>query len=406
MSAPQHDSAYSWLRLSMSLGLSVVGSAGLWATVVVLPDMQAEFGASRASASLPYALTMSGFAAGNLFMGRAVDRWSITPVLAVSALVLASGFALSAAAHSIASLTLLHLLLGVGAAASFAPLIADVSQWFRRRRGIAVAAVASGNYLAGTVWPPFIAAAMVDHGWRGAYLGLAVLVVTVLLPGSLLLRRRIDASSTARAAADAASRAESISLSPRSLQALLALAGVGCCIAMSMPQAHVVALCIDRGFGARAGAEMLSLMLAGGAVSRIGFGAFADRFGGLMALFVGGALQMLALCLFLLQGGLASLYLVALAFGLAQGGIVPSYAITVREFMPPLEAGRRIGTVISATIVGMALGGWMSGWLHDQSGSYALAIWNGIAWNGLNVGIALLLLSRAGPRRPVTAGAG
>ena len=168
---------------------------------------------------------------------------------------------------------------------------------------------------------------------------------------------------------------------------------------MSMPQVHIVALCIDRGFGPQAGAEMLSLMLAGGVVSRLGFGAFSDRFGGLMTLLVGGTLQMIALCLFLIQGGLASLYLIALVFGLSQGGIVPSYAITVREFMPPLEAGRRIGIVIGATITGMALGAWMSGWLYDQSGNYALAIWNGIAWNALNVGIALLLLSRVGRHR-------
>ncbi len=405
MSTSQHDSAYSWLRLAMSLGLSIIGSIGMWATVVVLPDMQAEFGASRAAASVPYVLTMFGFAAGNFLMGRAVDRWGITPVLAVSALFLSFGFALCALASSIPQIAFLHLLLGVGAAASFAPLIADASQWFLRRRGVAVAVVASGNYLAGTVWPPLIAVIMIDHGWRGAYLALAGLVMTVLLPGSLLLRRRIDASSTAYATANAAARAESIALSPRALQALLALAGIGCCVAMSMPQVHIVALCIDRGFGPQAGAEMLSLMLAGGVVSRLGFGAFSDRFGGLMTLLVGGTLQMIALCLFLVQGGLASLYLIALVFGLSQGGIVPSYAITVREFMPPLEAGRRIGIVIGATITGMALGAWMSGWLYDQSGDYALAIWNGIAWNALNVGIALLLLSRVGGRRLVRANA-
>ena len=389
----------------MSLGLSIVGSIGMWATVVVLPDMEAEFGAGRAAASLPYVLTMFGFAVGNFLMGRAVDRWGITPVLAVSALFLFAGFALCTLATSIPPIAFLHLLLGLGAAASFAPLIADASQWFLRRRGIAVAVVASGNYLAGTVWPPFIAAIMIDHGWRGAYLALAGLSITVLLPGSLLLRRRIDASSTAYATANAAARAQSISLSPRALQALLALAGIGCCVAMSMPQVHIVALCIDRGFGPQAGAEMLSLMLAGGVVSRLGFGAFSDRFGGLMTLFVGGTLQMIALCLFLIQGGLASLYLIALVFGLSQGGIVPSYAITVREFMPPLEAGRRIGIVIGATITGMALDAWMSGWLYDQSGNYALAIWNGIAWNALNVGIALLLLSRVGRHRLVRASA-
>ncbi|MCG6883698.1 MAG: MFS transporter [Silicimonas sp.] len=394
METTQHDSAYSWTRLAISLGLSVVGSIGMWAVIVVLPAMQADFGVSRSDATLPYIGCMLGFAAGNLMLGRAVDRWGITPVLAASAIAQAIGFALSALTPSIVIVSVLHLLLGLGAAASFSPLIADLSHWFLRRRGIAVAIAASGNYLAGTVWPRPIAWVMEGNGWQGAYLALAVLIVAVVLPGAFLLRRRIDEASTARATDAAASRAASIRISPRALQALLAVAGVSCCVAMSMPQVHIVALCIDRGFGPQAGAEMLSLMLAGGVVSRLAFGALSDRLGGLLVLAVGGTLQMLALSLFLVQGDQATLSLIALVFGLSQGGIVPAYAIIVREYMPPREAGRRVGLVMGATIIGMAFGGWVSGWLYDMTGSYAAAIWNGIAWNVLNITIALGILSR------------
>ena len=403
MTDTQHDSSYSWIRLGISLALALVGNVGMWAVVVVLPDMQLEFGIDRASASLPYVATMVGFALGNLTLGRAVDRWGITPVLAAAAVALAMGFALAAMSRSVLLVSVVHVLLGVGASASFGPLIADVSQWFMRRRGIAVAVAASGNYLSGTVWPPVIVAITADYGWRESYMFLALLVIAIVLPGSLLLRRRIDAFSTERATRDAAARAQITGLSPRALQTLLAIAGVGCCVAMSMPQVHIVALCIDRGFGAVAGAEMLSLMLAGGVVSRLAFGVLADRMGGLKTLLLGGVLQCLALCLFLIDGGLTSLYVVSLIFGLSQGGIVPSYAIIVREYMPPREAGRRVGLVISATIVGMALGGWLSGWLYDQSGSYALAIWNGIGWNVLNIGIVMAILVRIGTTRPATA---
>jgi MFS family permease len=399
----EHDSLYSWTRLGLSLALALVGNVGMWAVIVVLPDMQAEFGIDRASATLPYAAAMLGFAIGNLTLGPAVDRWGITPVLAISAGALALGFALAAIADSVLVLSAVHIILGIGASASFGPLIADVSQWFMRRRGVAVAIAASGNYISGTIWPPVIVWLMEDHGWRGAYLFMALPVLLVVLPGSLILRRQINAVSTERAARDAASRAQMTGLSPRSLQILLAIAGVGCCVAMSMPQVHIVALCIDRGFGAVAGAEMLSLMLAGGVVSRLTFGVLADRFGGLKTLLLGASLQCLALCLFLLDGGLTSLYLVSLVFGLSQGGIVPSYAIIVREYMPPREAGRRVGLVMSATIMGMALGGWMSGWLYDQSGSYALAIWNGIGWNLITIVIALSILVRMGTARAAPA---
>lgn len=403
MDATQHDSHYSWVRLGISLAISVVGSIGMWAVIVVLPAMQVDFGISRAAATIPYTFCMAGFAFGNFLLGRAVDRWGITPVLIASAIAQALGFALAAVTPSLAVVSLLHLLLGLGAAASFAPLIADVSQWFLRRRGIAVAIAASGNYLAGTIWPTPIAWVMTDSGWQGAYLSLAALILAVVLPGAFLLRRQIDAASTDHATSAAAHKAATLRIQPRTLQILLALAGIGCCTAMSMPQVHIVALCIDRGFGPQAGAEMLSLMLAGGVASRLFFGAMSDRLGGLAVLAIGGTLQMLALSLFLIHGDMASLYLISLIFGLSQGGIVPAYAIIVREYMPPREAGRRVGIVIGATILGMAFGGWVTGWLYDLTGDYDAAIWNGIAWNLLNVVIALGLLARVRPGRAAPA---
>ena len=399
MTGTAHDSAYSWARLGISLAIAIVGNIGMWAVVIVLPAMQAEFGTGRADATYPYILAMVGFAAGNLLLGRAVDRWGIVPVLVVAGTASALGFALSSIAPSMLALSALHLVLGLGASASFGPLIADLSQWFRKRRGIAVALAASGNYLSGVVWPPVIVWLMAAGDWRWAYLWLGVAILALVVPGAFLLKRQIDEVSSAQATAEAAANARATGMSPRALQALLAIAGIGCCVAMSMPQVHIVALCVDRGFGADVGAEMLSLMLAGGVASRLVSGALADRIGGLHTLLVGSVLQMLALCLFLIEGGLASLYLVSLAFGLSQGGIVPSYAIIVREYMPPKEAGQRVGFVMSVTILGMALGGWLSGWLYDLSGSYDLAIWNGIAWNMLNLGIVLTILVRTGPRR-------
>ncbi len=392
----QHDSAYSWFRLAISLAIATVGNVGMWAAIVVLPQVQAEFGVDRADASLPYTLTMVGFALGNLLIGRAVDRWGISLALSAAAVTLAAGFGAAAATGSMAVLTALHLAIGFGAAASFAPLIADVSHWFLRRRGIAVAIAASGNYAAGAIWPLLLRGVQAEHGWRGTYVALAVIVPVVVLPLSALLRRRLSEASASVARGAAAMNARQVSLSPRMLQGMLAIAGVGCCVAMSMPQVHIVAYCVDLGYGPAVGAEMLSLMLAGGVVSRLVSGALADRLGGVRTLLIGSALQMLALALYLPWDGLVSLYVVSLIFGLAQGGIIPSYAIIVREYLPPEEAGARVGLVIFATIVGMALGGWMSGWIYDVAGSYRMAFWNGIAWNLLNIALvgAILFLSR------------
>lgn len=389
------DSRYSWIRLAITLAIATVGNVGMWAIIVILPAVQTEFAVNRADASLPYTLTMVGFGLGNLLIGRAVDRWGVTVALIGAAVSIGVGFAAAAGAGSVAVLAAAQLVIGFGTAASFGPLIADISHWFLRRRGIAVAIAASGNYLSGAIWPLLLSGILTDLGWRAAYWTLAAIVVVAMVPLSLMLRRRLPESSAMRAASDAANRARAVSISPRALTWLLAVAGVGCCVAMSMPQVHIVAFCVDLGYGPAVGAEMLSLMLMGGVASRLVSGMLADRLGGVMTLLIGSALQCIALFLYLPFDGLVSLYLVSLVFGLSQGGIVPSYAIIVREYLPPKEAGQRVGFVIMATIVGMALGGWMSGWIYDLTGSYQMAFLNGIGWNVLNIGIILLILTRS-----------
>jgi len=394
------DTRISWTRLALSLALSLVGNAGMWAIIVILPAVQAEFGVDRATASLPYTLTMVGFALGNWVIGRWVDRYGVGRVLAVAALMMAASFAAAAAAPNIATLSALQLIVGFATAASFGPLIADVSQWFLRRRGIAVAIIASGNYLSGAIWPLILADILAGPGWRPAYLVIAASALLIMLPLSYALRKPLPDEAMQASAAAAALRAKTAGIPQNTLLWLLALAGIGCCVAMAMPQVHIVAYCVDLGYGPAVGAEMLSLMLMGGVASRLVSGLLADKLGGVLTLLIGSSLQMIALFLYLPASGLVSLYVVSLIFGLSQGGIVPSYAIIVREYLPPKEAGAKVGFVIMATIVGMALGGWLSGWIYDLTGSYQLAFINGIAFNALNVGVMLLILIRSRPRAP------
>lgn len=389
---PHLDSRYSWARLGATLLIALVVNVGMWAVIVVMPAVQAEFGIDRADASMPYTFTMFGFALGNLLIGRAVDRFGIAWSLIGAALLAALAYVLAALSGSVLAISGLHFFLGFGTAAGFGPLIADISLWFHRRRGIAVAIAASGNYLSGAIWPIVLSGVLADHGWRAVYLTLAVLTVVTVVPMALLLRRRAPLERDPVDAPGVVSRGRTFS--PTALQWLLALAGIGCCVAMSMPQVHIVAFSVDLGYGPAAGAEMLSLMLLGGVVSRLLSGLLADRLGGVITLLIGSGLQCLALFLYLPYDGLVPLYIISLIFGLSQGGIVPAYAVIVREYMPAREAGARVGFVMMATILGMALGGWMSGWIYDVSGSYQLAFVNGIAWNGLNIAVILLILMR------------
>ena len=402
------DSAYAWTRLVAALLLSTIGGVGMWSVVVVLPPVQAEFAAARSDVSLPYTLTMIGYGLGGMLMGRLADRFGILVPVMIGTVALAGGYACAGLSAHLWQFTLAQgLLIGVGSSATFAPLLADTSLWFARRRGIAVAIFASGNYLAGTVWPPVVQHFIDTAGWRTTYFGIALFCVATVLPlAVLVLRRRspVDAPVLANPAVSnsaiwrAGAAPLSVNLSPGALQGLLILAGLSCCIAMSMPQVHIVAYCGDLGYGAARGAQMLSLMLGFGIVSRLASGWIVDHIGGVRTLLLGSMMQAVALALYFSFDGLTSLYIMSILFGLFQGGIVPSYAIIVREYFPAREAGARVSAVFMATLFGMALGGWMSGVIFDVAGSYDAAFLNGLLWNLVNVAIAAWLLRQGRPR--------
>lgn len=396
MKTARIDSAYAWLRLAAALGLTTLGSAGMYVGVVAMPAFQLDFGLSRALASVPYTLVMAGFGIGGILMGRLVDRHGIVRPLFASFVVLACAFGLASVMPSFWAFALAHAAIGFfGCAAVFAPLIADISKWFTRRRGLAVAICASGNYLAGAVWPQAMYPLIEQAGWRAMYATVGGVSLLVMLPLLLVLRHRPRGETFAVAGGGSAGSPGALGLTPGQLVALLCVAGMGCCVAMAMPQVHIVSMCQDLGYGAARGAQMLSVMLAFGIASRLGFGFISDRLGGLRTILVGSALQAVALVLFLPANTLATYFVVAALFGLFQGGIVPCYALIVREYFPESEAGSRLGVVILSTLVGMAFGGWVSGVIFDVTGSYTAAFVNGIGWNLVNLSIVLFLLSRA-----------
>jgi MFS family permease len=397
LSPEQTDSRYAAARLAVTLALMTIGASGMYVVPVVLPAVQAEFGVARADASTPYSLLMIGFGVGGLMMGRLADRFGVMVPLLIGAACIGLGFALAGAAPGIWTFNVAHgVLIGLfGSSSTFSPLLADTSLWWVRRRGIAVAICASGNYLAGAIWPPIVQHFVENHGWRATYFGMGVFCFVAMTALALLMRRRPPLAAQSPLRPDApGSAGMPFGLSPTTATALLCVAGLACCVAMSMPQVHIVAYCGDLGYGAARGAQMLSLMLACGIVSRLVSGLICDRIGGLRTLLLGSVLQAVALLLFLPFKGLVPLYVISALFGLFQGGIVPSYAIIIREHFPAREAGARVGAVIMCTMFGMALGGWMSGKIFDLTGSYQAAFVNGIAWNALNLGIVLYLLSR------------
>jgi MFS family permease len=389
------ESPYRWFRLTASLLLSTIAGIGMWSAVVALPAVQADFGIDRASASLPFTFAFTGYAFGGALMGRLADRLGIVMPVTIGAMMVGLGYVGSSFSTAAWQYAIAYGLIGVGSSAAFAPLMADISHWFTRQRGIAVAIVSSGSYLAGTIWPPAIEYALANVGWRQTHVLIGVLSIVTMLPLIFLgLRPRAPAIHVDAVDVGADGAQETFGLSPNALQATLMIAGVCCCVTMAAPQLQIVAYCGDLGYGAIRGAEMLSLMMGLGVVSRLIAGSVADRLGGLTTLAILSALQAVATFPFILLDDLAALYAMSAIFGLFHGGLIPMYAVVVREYFSPHEAGMRVGMVLGATLLGMALGGWMSGIIFDLTGSYRATFINAVIWNLFNFFILLWLVSR------------
>ncbi len=392
---------YPLVRLVAALLLSTLGGAPMYAIIVVLKPAAIEFGAGRGGGSVPYMLLMAAAGIGGAILGRLTDRHGVFVPILVGSVGLSMGFI--AASYAVAFWQF-YLALGVlaglfGTSATFGPLAADITHWFSRRRGLAVSVVVTGTYLAGAIWPPIVQHSVDVRGWRETFFILGLVLICAMLPLALLLYRRPPGWLHGHGMRRSGVPPVSLGIGPNTLQCVLCTAGIGCCVAMAMPQVHIVAHVTDLGHAAQRGAEMLSLMLGFGIISRITSGWIADRIGGLRTLLLGSTLQMIVLGAFLTTDALTALYIISAAFGLSQGGITPSYAIVVRTFFPAGEAGWRIGLTMLFTFMGMALGGWLAGALYDLTGSYTASFINAIAFNVLNMAIVAALAQRERVRR-------
>jgi MFS family permease len=404
MTSSSNNSIFPILRALNSLAIMTVAMSGMYASVMVLEPATREFDIGRGAGALPYTMYMVGFGLGNIILGKWADRTGIAVLALLAAFSLPTGLYLASMAEGLwPFVMILALLCGfLGGAFAFGPLVADISKWFDRRRGLAVGIVISGSYVAGALWPPLLQAWFDEYGWRQSFVYLAMVCAVTMLPLSLIYFRKTSGAENNSPEKDSTAWDRPLGLSTGQLQCTLCFAGIGCCVAMAMPQIHIVPHAIDLGFEARDGANMLALMLGFGIISRISSGWISDKIGGVKTLLLGSVLQGLVIFSFLFIDTLTGLYAVSIAFGLSQGGIVPSYTLIIRRFFPADEAGSRIGLVFVSTIGGMALGGWMAGILYDITGSYTVSFINAIAFNAMNFGIAVFIQMKSNRQAGLT----
>jgi MFS family permease len=409
------DRKYRVIVLVASVTMLLVGGGALSTLAVALKPMTAEFGWPRAVPSLAFSMAFIGGGLGGIAMGHVLDRRGMAWPAMIGAVMMGTGTLLVSRVGADWQLyTLFLVMIGIfGQGALAAPLMANVTRWYEHRRGMAVGIVASGQSLAGIVWPPVASLIIDGWGWREAFLVMGAFSLVVNVPLALVVRRpapgtagyRVRRADAAAASLDAAALVRAVPLQPQIgqrpwvLEATLCAAIVGCCTAMALPLGHLVAFVSDLGHPAARGAEVLSVMLLATFFTRVAvLGFVTERFGGLRALFAFSVVQATGLALLGLNESLIGFYLIGVIYGVGYGGIFPVYPVIVREYLPAATAGRRTGVIMLFGALGMALGAYMGGFVYDLTGSYGPAFAFGVAFNLANLAIVGALIRQAGPR--------
>jgi MFS family permease len=386
----------SWVVASVSLILLGMSFGGPWITAVGLKAIAAENGGVRSIPSLAVSLALFGSAAGGILMGRIANSYGIRWTVIIGTAMIAIGLVLSAGGAPWQLYVGHGLFMGLlGNSGLNAPLFVYVSRWFDRRRGSALALISSGGYLAGFVWPTIFERCIANFGWRWTMIGFAIFQLAMIVPLAIVFLRpppELPPETGVRAPGDA--RPKVLGWNANVVFAMLAFASFLCCVTMSMPQQHLVALCSDLGISATVGAAMLSLLLGMGFFSRQGWGWLSDRMGGLLTAFLSSILQCLAMTGFLFTQDVTGLFTVSIAFGLGFSALIPAYVLTIRELYPLSEAYWRVPSLLLLSGSGMATGGWLAGHLYDIYGYYTPAFATGVAFNVVNIAVLFMLLVR------------
>ena len=388
---------YGWVVITASLLLHSIGLGAPNILFVALKPIAADLGTERWVPSMAYSLMMLGAGAGGIAMGLWMDRRGILQPILFGSLMICAGALMVSHSESRWGLWVANgILIGLlGKSAMIAPLIANATRWFDRRRGLAIAIIASGQGLSGAVWPPVVGAMVAMVGWRDTYFWYSVFALCTMLPLAWLIRPQppVPPSGPIRGAGSESGMV--LGWPSGRVQLILWLAVVGCCASMAMPIVHLVSHATDLGHAQARATELLSVLMVAGFVSRIAFGMVADRIGAVPTLLIGSACQLVMLGVFAVVESLTALYVAALLFGLGFSGIMPCYPMMLRMWFPVSQIGWRIAAQYMFGALGMALGGWMAGQIYDLYGGYAPAFLTGMVFNLANFALIAALFVRS-----------
>ena len=395
---------YGWVIVFVTFFLMGLAGGGVALVAVLLKPLANEFGWHRGDISMAFTVASVTTAFAGVLFGRIADLYGVRVLAAVGSITIAASLLLLSQMSSLWHLYGAYALFGtLGFGAILIPMTAAVTNWFTEHRGIAVGIATAGAAIGQGVVPYIATAIVTDVGWRNAYLYVGVAYLLIGLPLALLVRdppRRETPIAQAPVSTVAGNVA---SISPKEALAWISTAVIFCCILMSVPIMHVVALANDTGISAEQATRVLTVLMLAGAIGRIIIGRVADRIGPLNTYILASFGQTATVFWFTQITGPISFYVLAVVFGVSFGGVMTSFLLTIRSLVPMRIAATSMSLVVLFGWVGMGLGAYMGGVLFDLTQTYVTSFGGASISGTVNLTILLLLAVRLRRLRPMPA---
>ncbi|MCF8468663.1 MAG: MFS transporter [Sneathiella sp.] len=395
------QSPYRWVivgvsavMLAVSMGMMVNG-----ASVLLIPLHQ-EFGWDRGSVSLINVAGLMGLAVGGIIMGRIADRTSTRRVAVFGAIVLGLSIFSASRAEELWQFYILFFIAGaLGAGALFAPLVANVGNWFVTGAGMAVGIVSAGQALGQGGVPYSIAILIENIGWRDALMTMGAFTLVVMVPLALTIQRAPLAAQVAQGAAEDKWPTQ---LPPHIVVIWISAAVLFCCTCMAVPLMHLVPLIQDRGLPLEDAGSVMFVMMIVAVLGRLFFGKLADILGAVRAYWIASFWQTVLVLGFIQIESLGSFYIFAVIYGFGYAGVMTGVIITVRELTPVSRRASALGITTVFAWIGHGVGGYQGGFFFDLTGNYTLTYANAAMAGVINliiVGALYFTIRRRGARR-------
>jgi MFS family permease len=387
---------YGWVVLAAAFVIITMSIGTLFTLGVFLQPIEQSMGWSRSGIGAIGLFNWIVMGAGGLVSGFVSDRLGTRRVVLVGALLLGLGLILSSYVQQVWQLYVTFgLLVGAGVSAFYVPLTVLAIKWFEGRRGMAASVVSAGNGLGILALAPLTRWLINEFDWRVAFLVLGNLAWVVVLPTALLLRAPAGGQPSGKLPSSSSSFSVAgpkngpphspsggqpfpapspvlASASPWGTWPFWAIAVTHffCCAAHSGPLFHLVSHAMDQGVPRMVAAGILGASGLTSIFGRIGTGIVADRVGAKGTLLSALSLQAALIFLYLFATSAGALWALSLAFGVAYGGAMPLYALVTREYFGERVLGTAYGGVFFISCIGMGLGSYAGGAIHDLLGSY------------------------------------